>query len=100
MNNNVTTRHGPYWGRAWTIGASFVGLGSVSVVLDLLNGGTFPLVWLGLVDLVLGIGVAATVLAVTGAHRPTTFRAGAGLLVLFVLVFLANLVVLTLRGPV
>jgi len=100
MNAHSATQQRPFWVRAWTIGVVFVGLGALSALLDLLSGGTFPYVWIGVLDFILGIGVAASVLAVTAAHRPTTFRVGAGLLVVFVLVFLANLVLLAVRRPV
>jgi len=94
MNGYAVARNEPYWSRAWTIGGTFVGAGTVAVLLDLLARPTGSPLWLGLLDLALGVGVATSVLAVTSRHRPLVFRAGVGMVVLFVLVFLANLVLL------
>jgi len=91
MNGYAVARKEPYWSRAWTVGGTILGVGTLAVLIDLLSGSAFPQLWLGILDLALGVGVAASVLAVTGAHRPVVFRVGVGLLVLFVLVFLANL---------
>jgi len=96
MNGFEAGRREPYWSRAWTIGGAIVGAGALAVLLDLVVGSASSHLWLGLLDLALGISVAASVLAVTGAHRPFVFRAGLGLLVLFVLVFLANLILASL----
>jgi len=86
----------PYWSRAWTIGGTVVGAGALAVLLDLLARPALSVLWLGILDLVLGLGVAALVLAVTAGHRPVALRVGVGLLVLFVMVFLANLLLVAI----
>jgi len=96
MNGYAVARNGPYWSRAWTIGGTFVGAGALAVLLDLVARPAGSPLWLGVLDLALGFGVATSVLAVTGKHRPVVFRAGVGMLVLFVLVFLLNVVLLSL----
>ena len=96
MNGYAVARYEPYWSRAWTIGGAAVAAGSIAVLLDLLAGAAFPQLWLGFLDLFLGVGIAALVVAVTADHRPVALRVGAGLLVLFALVFVANLLLLVL----
>ena len=91
MNGYAVARNEPYWSRAWTIGGTAVGAGVLAIFLDLLGGSAFPQLWLGVLDFVLGLGVAALVLTVTAGHRPVALRIGVGLLVLFVSVFFANL---------
>jgi len=68
------------------------------MLLDLLVATGASYLWLGLLDLALGVGVAASVVAVTGGHRPLVVRAGVGLLALFILVFAANLILVSVPG--
>ncbi len=99
MNLTAQSRTGPFWARAWTLSGIFVGAGALAVALDLAAGSVTPRLWWGLSDLGLGVAVAGVVLAVTGGHRPVLFRVGIGLLVLFVALFLGNLLLLALSSP-
>jgi len=98
MTSSSPIQLGPNEARAWAFGAMFVLLGILSVVLDYLGWPTSPHIWLGFLDLFLGLGVATLAVIVARGHNPAALRIGVVFLAAFVVVFFASLFLVALHA--